>query len=154
MCDFPRGVFFFFFFFFFFCHSPFSALVRQCFVIVAFPGNLHTFVPFYLLFSTPSHFCKRVHSKRNEFAPMGSNFFPLRVDSFSALRKHAYSNILKLLPPKKNEIFLIKTSVIFQISAQNIDCGYSLKPQRRGVSNEYPQSIFLSRNKKHNVYPC
>ena len=34
-------------------------------------------------------------------------------------------------------------SDIFQMSAQNIDCGYSLEPPRRGRSNEYPQSIFL-----------
>ena len=32
--------------------------------------------------------------------------------------------------------------IIFQISAQNIDCGYSLEPPRRGGSNEYPQSMF------------
>ena len=32
--------------------------------------------------------------------------------------------------------------VIFLISAQNIDCGYSLEPPRRGGSNEYPQSMF------------
>ena len=32
--------------------------------------------------------------------------------------------------------------VIFLISAQNIDCGYSLEPPRRGGSNEYPQSLF------------
>ena len=25
---------------------------------------------------------------------------------------------------------------------------------RRGGSNEYPQSMILSRNKKNNVYPC
>ena len=25
---------------------------------------------------------------------------------------------------------------------------------RRDGSNEYPQSMFLSRNKKNNVYPC
>ena len=30
----------------------------------------------------------------------------------------------------------------FLISAQNIDCGYSLEPPRRGGSNEYPQSMF------------
>ena len=30
----------------------------------------------------------------------------------------------------------------FLISAQNIDCGYSLEPPRRGVSNEYQQSMF------------
>ena len=32
--------------------------------------------------------------------------------------------------------------IIFHISAQNIDCGYSLEPARRGGSNEYPQSMF------------
>ena len=50
--------------------------------------------------------------------------------------------------------FSVKTSDNFHISAQNIDCGYSLEPPRRGGSNEYPQSTFLSRNKKNNVYPC
>ena len=70
-----------------------------------------------------------------------------------ALRKHAYSNILKLLPPK-TENFQIRNSVIFRISAQNIDCRYSLEPPHRGGSNEYPQSMFLSRNKKNNAYPC
>ena len=46
-----------------------------------------------------------------------------------------------------------KNSDIFHISAQNIDFGYSLEPPRWGGSNEYPQSMFLSRNKKNNVYP-
>ena len=45
----------------------------------------------------------------------------------------------------------MKISDIFHISAQNIDCGYSLEPPRGG---EYPESMFLSRNKKNNVYPC
>ena len=40
-----------------------------------------------------------------------------------SLRKHAYSNILKILPPNK-ENFQIKNLYIFHISAQNIDCGY------------------------------
>ena len=38
--------------------------------------------------------------------------------------------------------------------AQNIDCGYSLEPHWQGSSNEYRQSMFLSRNKNNNVYPC
>ena len=45
---------------------------------------------------------------------------------------------------KKMAIFQIKKSDIFHISAQIIDCGYSLEPQ----------CIFLSRNNKSNVYPC
>ena len=51
------------------------------------------------------------------------------------LRKHAYSNILKIFPPKI-ENFRVKISDNIHISAQNID------------SNEYPQSMFLSRNKE------
>ena len=70
-----------------------------------------------------------------------------------SLRKHAYSKIYKISPPK-TENFQVKNSDIFHISAQNIDCGYSLEPPRRGGSNEYPQSMFLSRNNKNNVYPC
>ena len=74
------------------------------------------------------------------------------VSSIASLRKHAYSNILRILTPK-NENFLIKNS-IFHISVQNIDCRYSLEPPRRGGSNEYLQSMFLTRNKENNVYPC
>ena len=69
------------------------------------------------------------------------------------LQKHTYSDILRSLP-KRNWNFLVKNSNIFQISDQNIDCGYSLEPPRQGGSNEYPRSMFLSRNKKNNVYPC
>ena len=71
----------------------------------------------------------------------------------TTLRKHTYSNIMKILPPK-NENFQIKNSDIFHVSAQNIDCGYPLEPPLRGGSNEYQQSMFLSRNKKKNAYPC
>ena len=44
---------------------------------------------------------------------------------YPALRKHAYSDILKILPPK-NGNFPIKNSDIFHVSAQNIDCGNRL----------------------------
>ena len=36
----------------------------------------------------------------------------------------------------------IKNSDIFHISSQNIDCGYSLEPPRRGGSNEYHNLYF------------
>ena len=53
---------------------------------------------------------------------------------------------------QKNDTFQIKISGIFHISVQNIDWGYSLEPPRRGGSKEYPQSMFLSRNKKKIMY--
>ena len=48
----------------------------------------------------------------------------------------------------------IKNSDIFYISAQNIDCGYSLEPPRRGGSNEYPQSIFWTEIRKKMYNPA
>ena len=68
------------------------------------------------------------------------------------LQKHTYSNVLKTSPPKTG--VFTKNSDIFHISTQNIDCGYSLELPRQCSSNEYPQYMFLSRNKKNNVYPC
>ena len=38
--------------------------------------------------------------------------------------------------------FQMKNSSSFHISAQNIDCGFSLEPPRRGGSNKYTQSMF------------
>ena len=42
---------------------------------------------------------------------------------------------------------------LFVIFGRNRDGGYSLEPPHRGGSNEYPQSMFYSRNKNDNVYP-
>ena len=64
----------------------------------------------------------------------------------AALRKHAYSNIKKI-SPQKTENFQMQNFDIFHISAQNIDCGYSLELPWWGGSNKYPQSMFLSKNK-------
>ena len=56
--------------------------------------------------------------------------------------------------PKNEKKNHIKILIFFPVSAQNIDCGYLLEPSRRGGSNAYPQSMFVSRNKKNKVYPC
>ena len=56
-----------------------------------------------------------------------------------------YTDIFKVV---KNENFQWKNFDIFLIFAQNIDCGYTLEPPQRGGSNEYPQSMFWSKNKK------
>ena len=49
--------------------------------------------------------------------------------------------------PLKPHFYVVKMEftgvyIIFFISAENINCGYSLEPPRRGGSNEYPQSMF------------
>ena len=66
------------------------------------------------------------------------------------LRKHAYA-INRDFFSFKIENFQLKNFDIFLIFSQNIDCGYTLEPPRRGGSNEYPQSMFWSKNKK-NMY--
>ena len=65
------------------------------------------------------------------------------LNHFITLRKlvHAiYRDFLAL----KIEKFQLKNSDIFLIFAQNIDCGYTLEPPRRGGSNEYPESMVWS----------
>ena len=57
--------------------------------------------------------------------------------------KHTYG----ILIPLKPHFYIVKLGftgvyIIFFISAENIDCGYSLEPPCRGGSNEYPQSMF------------
>ena len=42
---------------------------------------------------------------------------------------------------------------IFLTFAQNIDCGYTLEPPKRGGSNEYQLSIISKKNKqKKTIY--
>ena len=70
------------------------------------------------------------------------------VSTYVFIIKTGDSNILKISPLSD------KHSDIFHISAQNIDCGFLFELPHRGSSNEYPQSMFLSRHMKNNVYPC
>ena len=73
---------------------------------------------------------------------------------FADITKTRLFKYIENFTTKKRENFQIRHSYIFHISAQNIECGYSLELLQRGGSNEYPPSMFLSRNKKNNVYPC
>ena len=49
--------------------------------------------------------------------------------------------------PRKPHFYIVKLEyagvyLFFLFLLQNIDCGYSLEPPRRGGSNVYPQSMF------------
>ena len=73
---------------------------------------------------------------------------------FSWLDQIITKTCLYNVDPLKPHFYIVKLGftgvyIIFHISAQNIDCGYSLEPPQRGGSNEYPQSMFLSRHKKN-----
>ena len=62
--------------------------------------------------------------------------------SESFITKTCSCNIQKFVFSSKNGKFNLKLFDSFNILAQNIDCGYTLEPPRRGGSNEYPQSVF------------
>ena len=66
-----------------------------------------------------------------------------------SLRKHAYSNIyiVESFTSKNWKIPGTKDPDIYHISAQNIDCGYSLEPPHGG-SNEYLNLCFWADIKK------
>ena len=59
-----------------------------------------------------------------------------------------YTEIFKVV---KIEKFQWKFFDIFLIFAQNIDCGYTLEPPRRGGYNEYPQSMFGAKIRKTGI---
>ena len=91
-----------------------------------------------------SNFLDTVHKRGlDTFAGFSATLLHCVLNS---LRKHAYSNVLKISSPK-TESFQIKI-LIFFIFLLKTDCGYSLEPPRRGGSNEYPQSMFLTDIRK------
>ena len=45
--------------------------------------------------------------------------------------------------------FIRKMLISFLFLNKNICCGYSLEAPWRGASNEYPQHVYSSRNKKN-----
>ena len=80
---------------------------------------------------------------------------------FSATDKSSLIDITKTylynFDPLKPHFYIVKlgfagVQVIFLISAQNMDCGYSLELPRRGGSNEYPQSMFWAEIWKLSQY--
>ena len=68
------------------------------------------------------------------------------------LRRHAHT-INSNFFSSKIENFQQENFDIFLIFAQNIDCEYTIEPPRRGSSSEYPQSMFMSKNKKNGYIP-
>ena len=61
---------------------------------------------------------------------------------------------MKTCPCFKNGKFSAKILIFFFVFAQDIDCEYALEPPQQGGSNEYPQSMFWSKNKKNRCTPA
>ena len=66
-------------------------------------------------------------------------------------------NITKTCPcnvyPREPHFYIVKMGyagvyLFFLLLLQNIDCGYSLEPPRRGDSNVYPHSMFGEKDRK------
>ena len=72
---------------------------------------------------------------------------------FGCITKTRLFKYIENFTSKNLKNFGLKTDIL-HVTGPNIDCRYSLEPPRRGDSNEYPQYMFLNRNKKINVYPC
>ena len=69
-------------------------------------------------------------------------YFGCDFEYFSITKTRLYN-----FDPLKPHFYIVKLGftgvyIIFQIAAQNIDCGNSLEPPRRGGFNGYPQSVF------------
>ena len=106
----------------------------------------------FVLFPTPKYFISNVILRIHDSGKIISKQILLILFN-QLITKTRLSKYTENFTTKKWK-FSDKNSDIFYISAQNIDCGCSLEPPRRGGSNEYPQSMFLSKNKKNKVYPC
>ena len=75
-------------------------------------------------------------------------FTDCRIKPLLSITKTCLFIYIENFTTKKKWKFWDKKTYFFHISAQNIDYGHSLEPPRRCGSNEYPQSMFLSRNKE------
>ena len=74
----------------------------------------------------------KINCNNNTASGRSTAITKTRLYNFDPLKPHF--NIVKL--------GFTGVYIIFLISVQNIDCGYSLEPPRWGGSNEYPQFIF------------
>ena len=59
------------------------------------------------------------------------------------LRKVSHAIYIFFFSAVKIENYIRKEFDIFNIFAQNIDCGHTLEPPSQGGSNEYPQYMFF-----------
>ena len=96
---------------------------------------------------TEQNIMTKIHeitTKRNIEHPAKSFIW---ITNYRQSSRNITKTYLYNFDPLKPHIYIVKLGfigvyIIFLISAQNIDCGYSLEPPRRGGSNEYRQSMF------------
>ena len=74
--------------------------------------------------------------------------------SREAFNEYITKTCLYNFDPLKHHFYIVKLGftwvyIIFLISAQNIDCWYSLEPPHRGGSNEYHNLFFEQKYEKY-----
>ena len=121
----------------------------------------HLYFTFVSLFSHFNLYHSLGTFSRRQIHNIYSNFFQenrlrqliqivtLAIDILNITKTYLYN-----FYPLKPHFYIVKLGftgvyIIFPISAQNIDCGYSLEPPRRGGSNEYSQSMFRQKYEKY-----
>ena len=114
-----------------------------------------------LLLARPSHvgksrtkFGEKIHTKQKQHASLMTWIFNkkgIKINSFLVILENKCVYALKgyyFIALDKALFFSQKVAIFFLFLDINICCGYSLEAPRRGTSNEYPQCMFSSRNKK------
>ena len=104
-------------------------------------ADIHHFCIIYWLYTS---FLKSVLGILLYICPLKSSIFPTITKTCNCP-----CNIQRIVSAVKIENFSRKCYDIFLIFAQNIDCGYTLEPPRRGGSNEYSQTMSWSKNKTY-----
>ena len=116
-------------------------------------------IPMYSMYSdTWSHYTNAWSHYKNAWSHCTNAWSHYKNAKDAAILKLHYENMpmqnTEIFKVVKNENFHQKNFDIFLIFAQNIDCGYTLEPPRRGGSNEYPQYMFWNKNKKNRYIPA
>ena len=83
-----------------------------------------------------------------------ASFYSINWRSTYSFRLTITKTCLYNFDPFKPHFYIVKLGftgvyIIFLISAQNIDCGYSLEPPRRGGSNGYQNLCFEQKYEKY-----
>ena len=78
-----------------------------------------------------------------------TKFKKSKIEELRKIKKSNPRNVYPLEP----HFYIAKLGyagvyLFFLFLLQNIDCGYSLEPPRRGGSNVYPQSMFWAKIRK------
>ena len=87
--------------------------------------------------------------KHTDMSATSSDRDGQKLNQTHTITKTCPCNIEIFFTAVKKENFQWKMFDNFLIFAQNRNCGYTLEPLRRCGSNEFPQSMFWSKDKKN-----